>query len=257
MEFELGYYKGWILGILLLLIVTEMIWSWRNDRKVYDLKETITNTFILIGFQLSKLLFTGYQLTLLNFSHEIAPYQFSKNSWVFIITFIAADFVYYWYHRISHTWKPLWAFHLIHHSATKMNFTTAYRLNWLGTLISPLFFVPLSLSGFPPDFIALSFALNLFYQFFLHTESIGKIKPLEGILDTPSAHRVHHGSNDQYIDKNFGGVIMLWDRIFGTYQPEKEKVKYGITTGFVSYNPFVLVFHGFVDLIKKRMNYKG
>jgi len=101
----------------------------------------------------------------------------------------------------------------------------------------------------------MSYGLNLVYQFFLHTEFIDSMGPLEGVIDTPSAHRVHHGSNPIYIDKNFGGVFVIWDKIFGTYQPETEKVQYGLTTGFVSYNPFVLVLQGFADLLKgKKLN---
>jgi sterol desaturase/sphingolipid hydroxylase (fatty acid hydroxylase superfamily) len=133
-----------------------------------------------------------------------------------------------------------------------MNLTAAYRLNWFGALISPLFFIPLALAGFPPTYIVASYAFNLLYQFFLHTESIGKLGPLEGLIDTPSAHRVHHGVNPLYIDRNFGGVLLIWDKLFGTYQPETEKVKYGLTTGLVSYNPFRLVFQGFIDLFQKK-----
>jgi sterol desaturase/sphingolipid hydroxylase (fatty acid hydroxylase superfamily) len=151
----------------------------------------------------------------------------------------------------------MWAFHLVHHTGSKMNLTTAYRLNWLGALISPIFFIPLALLGFPSDFIVLSYGLNLFYQFFLHTEAVGRLGPLEGLIDTPSAHRVHHGSNPEYIDRNFGGVFIFWDRLFGTYQPETVRPKYGITSGPVGHNPFKLIFSGFVDLLKNKMNYKG
>lgn len=129
-----------------------------------------------------------------------------------------------------------------------MNLTAAYRLNWFSALISPLFFVPLALLGLPADFIVVSYALNLLYQFFLHTEVIHSMGVLEGIIDTPSAHRVHHGSNALYLDKNFGGVFMWWDRLFHTYQPETEKVQYGIPGNMITYNPFKLVFQGFAEL---------
>ena len=138
-----------------------------------------------------------------------------------------------------------------------MNLTMAYRLNWLSAIISPVFFLPLAFLGIPTDFIVLSYALNLLYQFFMHTEAVGKLGWLEGIIDTPSAHRVHHGSDPIYIDKNFGGVFMIWDRLFGTYQPELEKPTYGLTTGFTSYNPFRLVFQGFIEwLTPNRKNEK-
>ena len=251
------HYRGWILAALFLLILAEIIWSWRQDKKAYQVKETLTNLSVLAGFEFSKLLFAGYQLTMLGFAADFKLIELPHNLWVFIVCFLLADFVYYWFHRVSHSWKPLWAFHLIHHSAMTMNLTAAYRLNWFGALISPLFFIPLALLGFPPDFIVASYALNLLYQFFLHTEAIPSLGRAEGFLDTPSAHRVHHGSNEMYIDKNFGGVLIIWDKIFHTYQPETEKVTYGITTGFISYNPFKLVFKGFIDLFTNKMKYKG
>lgn len=233
--------------------MAEIIWSWKRDKKVYRLDETITNILILAGFHLSKLLFAGYQLWVLGFVTDIAPFHLPHTWYTFILAFVVADFLYYWFHRISHHWAPLWAFHLIHHSSPLMNLTAAYRLNWFSALISPVFFVPAALAGLPPDFIVLSYALNLLYQFFLHTEAVGKLGLIEGVLDTPSAHRVHHGTNPQYIDKNFGGVFMIWDRIFHTYQPETEKVQYGLTTGYISRNPFVLVFHGFIALFRKTL----
>jgi sterol desaturase/sphingolipid hydroxylase (fatty acid hydroxylase superfamily) len=250
-------YRSLVLLFLLALITLEILWSWRNDKKAYNLKESLANFVILLGFQLSKILFTGYQLAILGFAAEHAIFSFEQNGWTFIITFVLADFIYYWFHRASHVWKPLWAVHLVHHSSPYMNLTSAYRLNWFSALISPAFFVPLALLGFPPEFIVLSYAINLLYQFFLHTEAIGKLAAIEGVIDTPSAHRVHHGSNEIYIDKNFGGVFMWWDRLFKTYQPETEKVRYGVTGGKHSQNPFKLVFEGFIDLFKGKMHYKG
>lgn len=249
-------FRGWAAGVLLVLIIAEMVWSWRNNKKVYRVKETLANLGVMVGFQLTKLLFTGYQLALLGWAYRYRIWDFDASWGLFVICFVVADFVYYWFHRISHVWRPLWAFHLTHHSSTMMNLTTAYRLNWFSAVVTPFFYVPMALLGFPPLMIALSVGLNLFYQFFLHTEAIGKLGPLEGLLDTPSAHRVHHGTNRLYLDKNFGGVLMIWDRLFGTYQPETEKVRYGITSGFVSYNPFTLVLHGFVDLFRGKMKSK-
>lgn len=246
------YYRSGILLFLLILIAAEIVWSWRNNKKVYNLKETFANTVILLGFQLSKIAFASYQLAVLGFASNLAPVKFGNNPWVFALTFILADFVYYWFHRASHIWLPLWAFHHVHHSSPRMNLTSAYRLNWFSALVSPLFFVPLALLGLPPGYIVVAYTLNLLYQFFLHTEAVDKIKPMEGILDTPSAHRVHHGSNDVYIDKNFGGVFMWWDRMFKTYQPETEKVVYGIPGEVVTNNPFRLVLQGFINLFKAK-----
>jgi sterol desaturase/sphingolipid hydroxylase (fatty acid hydroxylase superfamily) len=257
METSLGPYRINILLFLLVLIVLEVIWSVKLKKNVYGLKSTITNFAILIGFFFFKTVFASYQLSILFFVSQFKIIAISENGLSFMVCFILADFIYYWFHRVSHSWKPLWAFHLIHHSSLEMNLTGAYRLNWMSSLISPLFFVPLALLGFSPNFIAVSYAINLLYQFFLHTESIGKLGFLEKIIDTPSSHRVHHGSNPIYIDKNFGGVFIIWDILFKTYQPEVEKVKYGITTGFISNNPLVLNFKGFWDLFNGKMKYKG
>lgn len=251
-----GHYRGGILLFLAILIIAEIIWSWKKDKKVYRLDETVINIIILAGFQLSKLVFAGYQLWVLGIVTDITPVHLPHTWYIFMLTFIVTDFLYYWFHRLSHHWEPLWAFHLIHHSSPLMNLTTAYRLNWFSAIISPVFFIPAALMGFAPDFIVISYVLNLLYQFFLHTEAVGKLGSIEGVLDTPSAHRVHHGSNPIYIDKNFGGVFMIWDRIFHTYQPETEKVHYGLTTGFISKNPFVLVFHGFIALFRKTLKLK-
>ncbi len=257
MEFEFGAYKGYVVLLLMLLITAEIIWSWREEKHVYDVKETAANMTIFAGFQLSKYLFAGYQLAIFAFVYRFRLFTFTPSVWLWIATFLAVDFCYYWFHRASHQVKFFWAFHLVHHSSPWMNLTTSYRLNWLGALISPWFYIPAVLLGFPPNMVVVVYAANLFYQFFLHTEAVGKLGFLENIIDTPSNHRVHHGSNDQYIDKNFGGTLIIWDKLFGTYEPEQEKVKYGITTGFMGQNPVKLVFQGFIDFFRGKMHYKG
>nr|WP_243436237.1 sterol desaturase family protein [Acanthopleuribacter pedis] len=156
---------------------------------------------------------------------------------------MAVEFAYYWYHRFSHEIPFLWAIHHAHHSSTHMNLTTAVRLNWMGGFVSIPFFMPLVLLGLSPNMIVTALALNLLFQFFLHTEAIGKLGKLEGaLINTPAAHRVHHGTNPAYIDKNYGGVLIIFDRLFGTWEPEQEQVRYGVTTGPVRSNPFVIVF---------------
>ncbi len=257
MRHSVGPYRVWVLAFLVLLVAAEIAWSWKKDKKAYEIKETFSNLAVFAGFQFSKFLFTGYQLAVLGFFGKIKLFSLPSNVWIFVLTFVVADLVYYWFHRISHSWKPLWAFHQVHHSAMHMNLTAAYRLNWLSAIISPVFFVPLVLLGMPVNFIVASYVLNLAYQFFLHTEAIGKLGPLENFIDTPSSHRVHHGSNPLYIDKNFGGVLIVWDKLFKTYQPEMEKPVYGLTSGFMSYNPVTLVFKGFTDLLNGKMKLKG
>ena len=249
--------KYGVIALLALLVIGEMIWSYRNDKHVYELRDTLSNLVIFAGFQLSKLAFFGVELSIGAFFTRHALVHLEENIWVFILCFITVDFVYYWYHRLSHKIKFLWAFHLIHHSSLYMNLTVSYRLNWLSTVLTPFIYAPLLLLGFPIAFVLLSLALNLVYQFFLHTEAVGKLGLIEYILATPSAHRVHHGSNDRYIDKNFGGFLIIWDRLFNTYEAESIKATYGTTAGFIGYNPLKLNFKGFIYLFKSKMNYKG
>jgi sterol desaturase/sphingolipid hydroxylase (fatty acid hydroxylase superfamily) len=249
--------KGLFLVPLVLLIFSEMFWSWYTNQRAYGIKDTLANLGVFFGFQFTKLLFYGIQLQFLSWLSTFAIEPLPRNWVTFLIGFFVVDFVYYWYHRFSHRIKFLWAFHLIHHSSLFMNLTVAYRLNWLNALITPLVLAPLVLLGFPLEYVILSFAFNLLYQFFLHTEAVGKLGILEGILSTPSAHRVHHASNKIYLDKNFGGVLIIWDRLFGTYTQEQEKPVYGTTLGFISNNPLVLNFKGFFDYLRGRMDSKG
>jgi sterol desaturase/sphingolipid hydroxylase (fatty acid hydroxylase superfamily) len=253
----LGPYRFLGYAVVLILIIAEGVWAWRQNKENYHIKETFANTVILAGYIISKIVSFGYHLLVLSFVSGLLRYHLPVTIPAVILTFIVTDFCFYWYHRWSHQVKFLWAFHLTHHSSQSMNLTTAYRINWFSAVILPYFFIPAILVGCSPLVILLGYQANLFFQFFMHTESVGKVPLIEGIINTPSAHRVHHGSNPIYIDKNYGGVFMVWDRLFGTYEPESEPVKYGITTGFVSYNPFVLVFKGFVDLWKGKMDYKG
>ncbi len=257
MELTLGHYKYIIPAILLGCIILEIVWSHLSHKKVYNTKDTLTNLAILAGYITSKVLLAGYSLALLGIFYRFRLHTFDVTATTFFITFIGVDFCYYWYHYASHVIKFFWAFHFVHHSSQEMNLTVAYRINWFSALISPFFYIPLVLIGLPPAFIVAGYGLNLLFQFFLHTEAIRKLGYLEYVFNTPSNHRVHHGSDDKYIDKNFGGVLIIWDRLFGTYQSEEEKPKYGVTTGFLSYNPIALIFKGFYDFITGKMNYKG
>jgi sterol desaturase/sphingolipid hydroxylase (fatty acid hydroxylase superfamily) len=158
---------------------------------------------------------------------------------VLALAYLVVDFIFYWEHRLMHRVKGLWALHAVHHSSKWLNFSTSLRLSWVSPIFSPAFFGVACLVGFPPSVVIGVHALNLIYQLFLHTQIVGRLGPVEGLLNTPSAHRVHHGKNALYIDKNFGGTFAFWDRLFGTYQTETEAPVYGITTGYPGANPLV------------------
>ncbi len=161
---------------------------------------------------------------------------------VFFLTLFAADFAYYWEHRIAHRVRLFWTQHAVHHSSREMNVSVSIRFGPLEGVVAVLTHFPLVLIGFPAEMVVFSMILVLSYQGWIHTELIGKLGFLEGILNTPSNHRVHHGCDDKYIDKNYGGVLIIWDRIFGTYQREEETPRYGLKRDFESVNPLVVWF---------------
>lgn len=248
---QIGSYRFVFLLIIFSAIIAEVVWNWRTERKAYHIKETLANLAIFFGHQFfGKVVFAGAKLFTLDLAYKITPFKIENTFWTFLLCFFLVDFVYYFFHWASHKTKLLWAFHHTHHSSTLYNLSGAYRLNWFGGLVNLFFFIPLILIGFSPTFVVGSIALNLFYQFFLHTEAIGKLGFWEKIFNTPSAHRVRHATNEEYIDKNFGGVLIIWDKLFDTYQEEKTKPMYGVTTGFVGYNPLKIIFKGFEELLK-------
>jgi sterol desaturase/sphingolipid hydroxylase (fatty acid hydroxylase superfamily) len=165
-----------------------------------------------------------------------------------VVAVLAVDFAYYWWHRASHRINVLWAAHIVHHQSEDYNLAVALRQGTLTPLTSLPFFLPLALLGIPPVIWIAAEALNTLYQFWIHTETVGRLGPLELVLNTPSHHRVHHGRNPQYLDRNYGGLLIVWDRLFGTFAPEREPVAYGITKPLASFNPLWAQVHHFGEL---------
>ncbi|MFB6264388.1 MAG: sterol desaturase family protein [Bradymonadaceae bacterium] len=171
--------------------------------------------------------------------------------WVVVLLFFSEDFIYYWYHRYGHECRWGWASHVNHHSSQHYNLSTGLRQPW--TLFFSggwVLWLPLALVGFHPLLIAFQRSLSLVYQFWVHTETIDRLGPLEWVFSTPSNHRVHHGSNMEYVDRNYGGILIIWDRIFGTYQREKpdEPVEYGLIDDLGSFHPIRIAFHEWVSM---------
>lgn len=237
--------------IFISLIFIEILWSFFKKKQNYNTKDTFANFIIIVIGRLLKPISIAWGLFLFK---AIEPFKIATiptNVGTFIITFLAVELVYYWYHRLSHEIPILWTIHHTHHSSMWFNLTAAGRLNWIGKFTSVLFYVPLVFLGFSPILISLSLAISLLYQFLLHTEAIGKLGVLEGtFFNTPSAHRVHHGSNEKYLDKNYGGMLIIWDRVFSTYVPETEKVSYGVTTGFIGHNPLTIIFKPLLQYLR-------
>lgn len=170
----------------------------------------------------------------------------STAGWVGL--FIAQDFLYYWFHRVSHRMNLAWAGHAPHHQSEDFNFAVALRQGPFQPIFSHVFYLPLALCGFPPAMFATVIGINTVYQFFLHTELVKTLGPLEWILNTPSHHRVHHGCNGRYLDKNHGAMLIIWDRMFGTFEPEGERPVYGTVKPVASFNPVTCTLAPFRDL---------
>jgi sterol desaturase/sphingolipid hydroxylase (fatty acid hydroxylase superfamily) len=171
--------------------------------------------------------------------------------WYWILLFFADDFSYYWFHRTAHNVNWFWASHVVHHSSQHYNLAAALRQTWTGNLTgSFLFWAWLPLMGYHPVWILFMQQISLIYQFWIHTEVVYRLpKPLEAFLNTPSHHRVHHGSDLKYLDKNHGGILIIWDRLFGTFQPEEERPTYGLTKNIGSFNPFAVAFKTWSELV--------
>ena len=171
--------------------------------------------------------------------------------WAWILLLFADDFCYYWFHRISHESRFFWASHVVHHSSKKYNLSTALRQTWSGGFYSFIFWLPLVLIGFHPIMIMVQMSISLIYQYWIHTELIDKLpRWFEFIFNTPSHHRVHHATNPQYLDRNHAGIFIIWDRLFGSFEPENEKPVYGLVTNIETHNPVKIAFLEWYGMLK-------
>jgi sterol desaturase/sphingolipid hydroxylase (fatty acid hydroxylase superfamily) len=199
----------------------------------------------IFGVVAAGLLLWSYALLYEHRWFEISPS--SPLAWVGVI--LGVDFFYYWFHRASHRCHIGWATHAPHHSSEDYNLAVALRQGPVQPLFSRVFYLPLALLGFPPAMFAAAVGINTVYQFWIHTELIGKLGPLEWVLNTPSHHRVHHGCDARYIDRNHGGMLIIWDRMFGTFVPEGERPTYGVVEPIATFNPVLAAWRPFGDLL--------
>lgn len=232
--------------VMLVFILGEAFWRTRIAHRGYNVRGALAS----LGLGLGNIVIGGvYALVLggvfAGLAH-LAPLHWPLRDWrTWVAGFVAVEFAYYWFHRSSHWVRWMWATHAVHHSPEEMTFLSAIRLGWTNILSGgPLFYMPLVLGGFDPRLVFGLLAFNLHYQFFLHTESIGKLGPLEWVFNTPAHHRVHHASNAAYLDRNYGGVLIVFDRLFGTFASEQkdEPIRYGLVHPFGSNNPFAIAF---------------
>jgi sterol desaturase/sphingolipid hydroxylase (fatty acid hydroxylase superfamily) len=248
----------WAAPVMFFFVLLEYIISYKQNRHLYNKAETIGSIFVGLGnvainFALKLAIFY-----LIVWMYNLLPWRMYGYWWTFLPCYIIFDLCSYWAHRISHQQRFWWATHIVHHSSEYYNLTVSFRLSWVQNL-KLIFFLPVALMGFHPVVFFTVNQVAVLFQFWVHTEYIRRLHPaIEYVFATPSNHRVHHGSQEKYINKNYGATFIIWDRLFGTFQPEEEQVKYGITTNIEQKsNPIYINFHEYYDMWNDVKKAKG
>ncbi len=239
------------------LIGIELLIVRLTGRGAYEVRDMGASLGMGLGNGVLKILAGGLGAGAFYWVSQYKLFEIPWAWWSLALCFLAEDLAYYWFHRISHESRYFWASHVIHHSSQHYNLSTALRQTWTGSIACTfIFWLPLPLIGFPVEMIFLFSGFSLVYQFWIHTELIGKLGPLEWVLNTPSHHRVHHATNPQYLDRNYAGVLIIWDRLFGSFEAEIEPPRYGILSNLATFNPLRIATHEWVaigrDLLSAR-----
>jgi sterol desaturase/sphingolipid hydroxylase (fatty acid hydroxylase superfamily) len=254
------------LNLILLLTFGLMLIEWLylrlalHDADSHDLKETTTSIVTALGNQIIRPATSFLVAFPLYLAYQHRLFEIPTTIVTLVILFVLVDFAEYWFHRAAHRVRFMWASHSVHHSTTRFNLTAAVRLPWTGALSGAVFFfLPLTLIGFHPLAVTAMALLNLIYQFFLHTEQAPRLGPLEWVLNTPAHHRVHHAANESCLDKNFGGVFIIWDRIFGTFAEARkdEKLRFGLVNPLPSQSLLTVNFHEWRKLLRDTRRARG
>ncbi len=236
--------------VFALLIAVETFLAVRYEEK-YDRKDVWTNIglgfgSVAFGFVFAFIQVFFYETIYQNF----ALFQISMaNWWAWAILLFADDFLYYWFHRVSHEVRLFWNFHVVHHSSNQYNLSVAVRQSWFSGIAHWIFYLPLAFLGFPFWAFTTMHGINLIYQFWIHTKEVKKLPaPVEYIFNTPSHHRVHHGADDIYLDKNYAGIFIIWDRLFGSFIAETKEPRFGIIKPLTSYNMLWINSHAWAEM---------
>ncbi|MFO1016245.1 MAG: sterol desaturase family protein [Hyphomonadaceae bacterium] len=244
--FEIPNIVMYAVPFFVLLILIEMIVVRITKKGRYEARDSAASLSMGFGNRVFGIAFGGFAVLAYFAVYEFRLFTFGWTWAVMVACFFAEDLAYYWFHRIAHERRFFWASHIVHHSSQHYNLSTALRQTWTGTLgLNFIFWLPLVWIGFPPLMVLMFSSISLVYQFWIHTELIGRMGPFEWVMNTPSHHRVHHATNAKYLDANYAGVLIIWDRLFGTFVPEddKEKPHYGIVSQLGTFNPFRVAFH--------------
>jgi sterol desaturase/sphingolipid hydroxylase (fatty acid hydroxylase superfamily) len=235
-----------------LLMVLEALAAAVLHRDLYEFKDAAASLTMGIGNVLVDLFAKFIQFSVLTYLYRFAIFSIGYQWWAWLLLFFGDEFSYYWFHRVSHECRLFWASHVVHHSSQRYNLSTALRQTWTGSFMSFIFWIWLPIIGFAPVMIMTMKAISLLYQFWIHTELVRSLGPFELVLNTPSHHRVHHGSNLRYIDRNHGGTLIIWDKFFATFEPENpaDPVQFGLTKNIHTYNPFRIAFHEWYEMFR-------
>ena len=256
---ELTYQQVYLIGlpIVIVFILIEVLFSSISNKKLYRKNDTLCTIGLLTGNILMVFLVKGITLAIHIYLYQYRILDLSSliPIWMmWILAFVLIDLVFYFYHRVSHRSRFLWAVHMSHHSSEEMNFAVSFRQAWLGPISKIPFFIFLPIVGIDPTIIAIAGVISTLWGIVGHTQIIKNLGPFEYIFNTPSHHRVHHGSNKQYIDKNYGNLLIVWDRMFGTFELEKESVKYGLVKNVKTFNPVKITFMEWSNILKDIKN---
>ncbi|WP_444939180.1 sterol desaturase family protein [Microbulbifer sp. JMSA002] len=256
---EINYFESWVNeGFFLLamgLFVLEMVrYAFKRKLTLSMLGDSVSNFITLFAFIVITSLIAAvfYVATFVYVFENFSIVQIPITGWSILACLILADLAYYWEHRFAHSVNIAWASHTVHHSSPYFNISVAYRFGPLDGLFPLFFYLPLAMLGFDPFLIFFCEVVVQVYQTLLHTESVKKLpRPIEWIMNTPSHHRVHHATNREYLDKNYAGILIIWDRMFGTFAEEKATVRYGVFPRIKSFNPIIIFCHGYVKLTQQ------
>jgi len=235
-----------------ILVIMEMLWARRKAPEKYEPRDTLTSLALGTGSTVAGALTGAFVFSLAMWLYNQRLFDIGWAWWAWPLCFVLDDLAYYWAHRAGHRVRWFWASHVNHHSSQHYNLSTALRQTWTGFFaLGFIFRIPLAFIGFHPAMLLFVGALNLIYQFWIHTEAIGKFpRWFEYVMNTPSHHRVHHATNPQYLDRNYAGTFIIWDRLFGTFTEEVdgEKIRYGIVRQLGTFNLLWSVFHEWVGI---------
>jgi sterol desaturase/sphingolipid hydroxylase (fatty acid hydroxylase superfamily) len=242
-------------AFVFLMILEAVVGTLMLQRNVHDnIRDTAASLAMGVGSVFINLAWKVVVFGYFTWLHRHAWFDLGWGPLVWVGAILADDVCYYWFHRMSHQVRFLWAAHVNHHSSERYNLSTALRQPWTTPFTSFWFWTPMPLLGFDPMMILSVQSISLLYQFWIHTELIGKMGLFEKVFNTPSHHRVHHGSNLRYLDRNHAGILIVWDKLFGTFEEEDEPVVYGLTKNIHSYNPIEIAIHEWRDLIHDMKN---